>query len=84
MHPQVAVDPDGRVVLAWDEYVGDHRVAALREIKTSGGIAFGPIVTLDETAAYPALSATSEGLVAVWTGGAPESSAIVVRRIRLP
>ena len=46
---------------------------------------FGPIVTLgDGFAAYPVLAATSSGIVAAWTDGAPSASAIVVRALSAP
>jgi hypothetical protein len=70
-HPQIALDPAGRLFVAWDESVDGKRVAALREIMP-GGVTFGPIITLDGGAPgmYPMLATTSDGLVAVWTSPA--------------
>jgi hypothetical protein len=84
MHPHVALDGSGRVIVAWDEYVAERRVAALREIEIGETVTFGPIVTLGETAAYPTLAGVDDGVTAAWTSGPAESSVIAVRRIRLP
>jgi len=87
MHPQMTAGPSGRLVVAWDEYVDERRAAALREIRTDGRrVTFGPIITLadDDSAAYPALAGTSEGIVAVWTSGPANASAIAVRLLQIP
>jgi hypothetical protein len=71
MHPQIVVSDTGRIVIAWDETVNGQRVAALRELKAGAQPTFGEVVTLDTAgpAIYPALAATTAGLVAVWTAG---------------
>jgi hypothetical protein len=87
MHPQIVVDQTGEIAIAWDELVNDQRVASLRTVTRGarGAAAFGPVVTLDERAPaqYPALAATNEGILAVWTSGAAGSSTIAIRRLDL-
>jgi hypothetical protein len=86
-HPQIAIDDGHRVVAAWDELVNGTRIAAIREVKRgpSGAVALGPIVRLsaDGPASYPVVAPTVDGLVAVWTSGAPGTSVIGVRRLSL-
>ena len=45
---QIVVDRTGRIVVAWDEFVGGRRVAAARELKVpqNGDVTFGPLVEL--------------------------------------
>jgi hypothetical protein len=82
LHPQIVVGPTGRIVIAWDETINGQRLAAMRELKAQA--AFGEVVTLDSAgpAMYPALAATTEGLVAVWTAGG-ELSRVQSRTIPL-
>ena len=85
-HPQIAIDRDGRIAIAWDEALDGTRVAAVRELKPGGGApAFGDVVRLapDGAALYPVLAATEDGFVAVWTTGGG-TSRILARRIALP
>jgi hypothetical protein len=84
-HPQIVVDPRGRVVVAWDERVEGSRVVAAREVKLQieGSVAFGEATVLSSAGIYPVLAATADGLIGAWvTGG--DASRIEVRRIRLP
>jgi hypothetical protein len=83
-HPQIAIDGRGRVVVAWDEHVNDARVSALRELLPGREVRFGQIVTLGETGAYPVVAGAPDGLVAAWTSGSADASAVVVRRLALP
>jgi hypothetical protein len=86
-HPQIAVDPGGRVVVAWDELLDGRRVAAAREVtrQPGGGTEFGPVIPLSgvKSAMYPVLAATGSGLVSVWASGG-DASVIQVRAISLP
>jgi hypothetical protein len=86
-HPQIVVDRNGRIAVAWDEVVGGRRVASAREVRPAAGRppTFGAIVMLyaDGPAMYPVLAATGDGLVAVWTTGG-ESSIVQSRVMRLP
>jgi hypothetical protein len=83
-HPQIAIDPKGRVMVAWDEFADGQRVAAAREVKGVAGasIDFGPIrmVALSGPATYPVLAATDAGILAVWTTGG-DTPAVAARTI---
>jgi hypothetical protein len=85
-HPQIVVDPSGRVFVAWDESLNGRRVAAAREVRpqTDAATTFGDVALLSPNgpAMYPVLAATDSGLVAVWTTGG-ESSRVVVRTLRV-
>jgi hypothetical protein len=87
LHPQVAVDRAGRIVVAWDELIEGRRVAAVRELKLRPRleVEFGNVVTLssDGPSMYPVLAATRAGVLAVWTTGG-EPSLIRARVIPLP
>ena len=87
-HPQIAIDPEGRIVVAWDELVQGRRNAVARVLTrgADGSAAFGDVITLDTdgVAAYPVLAATTRGLVAVWTTGSGEQSKVRTRAMTLP
>lgn len=87
-HPQIVIDPAGRVAAAWDELLDGKRTAVVREITRGANqtIAFGEPVRLAAGSAstYPVLASTTKGLVAVWTSGTGPTSAIGVRAIELP
>ena len=81
-HPQITLDGQGRIVVAWDEVRNGVRGAAfIRMTGTPGTPAFGAAQTLGTggPSAYPVLAASSKGLVAVWTSGAPDKAIISVR-----
>ncbi len=81
-HPQIAIDGGGRPVIAWDEVRDGVRTAAFRRVTAGDAAAFGPSETLERaTSSYPVLAATTKGIVAVWTSGAPDRSVIAVRVI---
>jgi hypothetical protein len=85
-HPNIAIDRNGRIVVAWDEAIGGRRVAAARELKVaSDRVDFGPVVTLapEGPAMYPVLAATGAGMLAVWTTGG-DASVVRVRAVDLP
>jgi hypothetical protein len=48
-HPQIAVDQQGRVMVAWDEFTSGMRMAAAREVKRPGTatIDLGPVVIIE-------------------------------------
>ena len=85
-HPQIVVDHQGRIFIAWDESISGRRIAALREMRRQSGRAtFGDVVRLsqDGAAIYPVLAATDRGLVAAWaTSG--DSSRIRTRILPIP
>ena len=75
-HPQIVVDANGRIFVAWDESIAGRRMAAVRELRPQPNrpAVFGEIVRLsaESAASYPVLAVSDKGLVAVWTtGGGP-------------
>ena len=82
-HPRMVAEPDGRLVVAWDEQVNGRRIAALRAIRPApSGATFGEVVEVAprEPATYPAIGAADGAIVTAWaTGGA--SSRVNVRRV---
>ena len=84
-HPQIALDSQGRIAVAWDEVRNGVRGAAFSRMTSAAGAppAFGAIQTLGTggPSAYPVLAAAEKGLVAVWTSGAPANATIKVRVI---
>ncbi len=83
-HPQIVVNPNGRMMVAWDEFTDGMRVAMAREVKVRPGqpVAFGPVVRLTPAgpSTYPVLAATSAGILAVWTTGG-DAPAVAARTI---
>lgn len=92
MHPQIALDAAGQLVVAWDEFVASRRrVARVRALRVaSDGVAtFGPMVTLGgnspaDDAQYPLLASSARGLLVVWTRGAQGATMIETRRVAVP
>lgn len=84
MHPQVITDTDGVLIVAWDEVIDGVRHAFARSMHfLRDGRGAGPLIALGEApSAYPVLAMTSRGPIAVWTQGAGDVSAIVVRALR--
>jgi hypothetical protein len=85
-HPQIVVDVRGQVTVAWDELINGKRVAAARRLSRADSAPSGaaaPIVLAGaESAMYPVLAETTDGLVAVWTAGLPSKSVIGVRTLK--
>lgn len=85
-HPQIVVDRRGAITVAWDELQNGKRVAIARSLTPGSGTppTFGDARVLDDRgpAMYPVLTTSSDGLVAVWTAGAPGASTIRVSRLR--
>jgi hypothetical protein len=83
-HPQIVVDGKGGITVGWDEVIDGRRTVALRRVMTgAGGATFGEVVSFagQGPSIYPALAATSAGVVAAWTSGTPDRSVIAVRRL---
>jgi hypothetical protein len=85
-HPQIALDRQGQLFVAWDEVRNGVRSAAIRRMSSVDGKAtFGDTQLLDAgPSSYPVMAATPDGLVVVWTAGAAEQSTIKLRRIASP
>jgi hypothetical protein len=85
-HPQIALSPTGRLVVAWEESVGGRRVSAMREVKAGAGSTtpFGqPVTIAAEGANHPVIAPMATGVIAAWaTGG--DASRIAIRSLRLP
>jgi hypothetical protein len=82
-HPFVMIDRRGRTIVAWDELRNGVRTAALRRSIAPQTASFGEADILDdkEPAMYPVTAVVSNGIVAAWTSGPPQSSRIKVRVI---
>jgi hypothetical protein len=78
-HPQIAIDGSGTVVIGWDEVRDGARSAGIVDVTAQG---FGTPQSLGKASMYPVMAAAERGLVAAWTSGPPNQSAITVRRIR--
>lgn len=69
MHPHIAVDAAGRIMVAWEELLDRGRVAAARKLTPGGakGLAAGPVVRLSgpEPGSYPVLASAGDAFVAV-------------------
>jgi len=84
-HPQIAIGPSGRLVVAWDESVGGTRIAAMREVHPGTTPRFGEVLRLANDGApnHPVVAVAEDGVVAAWaTGG--ETSRVAVRRVAVP
>ncbi len=77
-HPQIAIDGNGRVVVAWDEVRNGVRGAAFSRMAAG---TFGPAQSFGTSgpSTYPVLAAAARGLVAVWASGPPAQATITVR-----
>ena len=83
-HPQIAVEGDGSVAVAWEEVRdGARHVALARGVKDAAGVMRFTRQPLGnaEPSVYPMGAATHGGLVVVWTGMAADGSAIRIERI---
>jgi hypothetical protein len=84
-HPQVALDATGRLYAAWDEILEGVRTAAFSSAQQSGdSLRFGAPERLAPgpgPSQYPVMAPLPQGVIAVWTSGAPGSSTIAVRRL---
>jgi hypothetical protein len=84
-HPQVVVDADGRLVVAWDESLAGVRTAAYNVgvRQPDGAVRFGTPTRLAAAGPtlYPVLAPVPGGVLAAWTSGAPGASVIHVRQL---
>jgi hypothetical protein len=83
-HPQLAIDPAGTLVLAWDESGdGSRRIVQGRGVAAAAGhLRFTRSPIGGETGVYPSVAATRGGAVVAWTSGVPDAS--VINLVRLP
>ena len=84
-HPQIVVDGEGRIAVAWDELQGGVRKVAFRSftLDNAGRATFTPILTLNTGASgsYPVLASSARGILAVWTAGTAPDGRIAFRRV---
>jgi hypothetical protein len=83
-HPRVAIGADAALTVAWDEQAnGSRRTAVAHGLADDAGHPHfrREGLTTTGSAVYPALAATRDGVVAVWTSGPSTSSSIQVARL---
>jgi hypothetical protein len=83
-HPQIAIDRDGRLVIAWDEVIdGVRRASVVTATREAGrALVFGAPRTLgSQSAAYPMLAVSGARIVAAWTDGTGAEREILVTQI---
>lgn len=80
-HPQIALDGEGRIVVAWDEVKNGVRGAAFSRL-TAGTFGAAQSLGTKGPSTYPVMAAGAKGLVAVWTSGPPAQATISVRVIQ--
>lgn len=67
-HPQVVIDRDGSLIVAWDEVVnGRRQVSFARGVVDATGTARFAALGMPHHGSYPALAVTGRGPVAAWT-----------------
>jgi hypothetical protein len=84
-HPQMAVDPEGRLVIVWEEQSPVRREVVM-SVSLDRGQAFSAPQKLNEKKGQtPTLSINAQGLVAVaWMEHAMPAHRIVVQTLQLP
>ncbi len=82
-HPQIALNHDGTLSIAWDELKDGTRRAALAKGTVRGGrlVVSREALPSSAPAIYPAVAALTDGAVVAWTSGPPASSTITVARV---
>lgn len=80
-HPQIAVDANGRVVIAWDEAINGVRQAA--SVTRSADGTFAKAVAIGD-GTYPVMTSSDGSVVTAWTSGAVNQTVIKVRRLQQP
>jgi hypothetical protein len=82
-HPQVVVNREGRVAVAWDEQLTGSRRVVVDELKTSDGSPrFSRLALVDgERNDYPAVAGTEHGFALAYTSATKTDSTIRVIRV---
>jgi hypothetical protein len=84
-HPQLAVDPDGRLIVAWEEQSPVRREVVMSLSLDRGETFSAPQKLNDKKGQTPSLSVNANGLAAVaWMEHAMPSHRIVVQTLQLP
>ena len=82
-HPQIAVDVNGGILIAWDEVLAGTRHAFMRPAHARlGRLEFAPATALDPgvRSMYPVIATGQSGSFVAWTSGASNGSVIRMRR----
>jgi len=81
-HPQIALDPDGRAVVVWDEAAEGTRQAWLAQTRR-GAAGFEPPMKIsgDAPASYPVVARVNDGFLVAWTEGGGDASTIRIRQV---
>ena len=84
-HPQMAVDPEGRIVIAWEEQSPVRREVVMSVSLDRGQTFSAPQKLNDKKGQTPTLSMNSKGLAALaWMEHAMPAHRMVVQTIQLP
>lgn len=84
-HPQMAVDPEGRIVIAWEEQSPVRREVVMSVSLDRGQTFSAPQKLNDKKGQTPTLSINSKGLAALaWMEHAMPAHRMVVQTIQLP
>lgn len=84
-HPQLAVDPDGRLVIAWEEQSPVRREVVMSLSLDRGATFSAPQKLNDKKGQTPSLSINAHGLaVLAWMEHAMPNHRIVVQTLQLP
>ena len=78
-HPQIAVSPAGDVTVVWDQALEGTRRTFLVEGRGDRWSAVEPLSN-GSPASYPAVAATADGTIVVWTNHSTPYSGIAVSR----
>jgi hypothetical protein len=84
-HPQLAVKPDGALVIAWDEQLegGRRGVAAAVATGPESALRFTPMQIADQMRSeYPVVAVTDDATLIAWTSGRAGDSVIRVTHMR--
>jgi len=84
-HPQVAVNREGRVLIAWDEQLaGSRRVVVDEATPADGGARFNNLAIVDgERDDYPAVAGVEHGFVVAYTSSTKTDSTIRVLNLAI-
>jgi len=84
-HPQMAVDPDGRLVIVWEEQSPVRREIVMSVSLDRGQTFSAPQKLNDKKGQTPTLSINAQGLAALaWMENAMPAHRIVVQTLQLP
>jgi hypothetical protein len=84
-HPQLAVDPDGRLIIAWEEQSPVRREVVMSLSLDRGATFSAPQKLNDKKGQTPSLSINARGLAALaWVEHAMPNHRIVVQTLQLP